>query len=113
MSTLTSTFSTFMHFDEVPACTTICTQSGKCDGFYIVLSGKLDMTVKEVAGIKLKRDVVKRRVGMNDFFGADWLLYSGGVAQATVTARTHCVLLRTPSASFAELCETCPVLRTR
>ena len=113
MSSLTSKFATFMHFDEVPAGTTICRQNGKCDGFYIVLHGRLDMTLKEIAGIRLGRDVMKRLVGMNDFFGADWLLYSGGVAQATVTTKSHCVLLRTPAASFAELCETCPLLRTR
>jgi len=50
---------------------------------------------------------------MNDFFGADWLLFNKGEAQASVIASSHCVLLRTPSASFDELSVMCPLLRTR
>lgn len=113
MASMTSKFAQFMHFDEVPACTQICRQFGKCDGFYIVLSGTLNLIVESIAGIKLRKSVVKQRIKMHDFFGANWLLYNGGIAQGTVMTTSHCVLLRTPASSFDELQEICPLLRTR
>lgn len=113
MNALTSKFSEFMHFDEVPAGTIICSQGGKCDGFYIILSGNLEVSVSEILGIKLRRSVVKDILGINDFFGGSWLLSKSSGALATVKATTHCVLLRTPAESFNELCKVCPLLETR
>jgi len=113
MNALTSKFAEFMHFDEVPAGTVICKQGGKCDGFYIILSGTMEVSVGEVLGIKLRRSVVKDVLGINDFFGGSWLLSQSLGALATVKATSHCVLLRTPAESFNELCKICPLLETR
>ena len=113
LNALSNKFASFMHFDEVPSGTVVCSQGAICDGFYIVLSGKLDVCIDALAGIPLGHTVVKRTLKLYDFFGADWLLNAGGICFATVKTRSHCILLRTPATSFGELAEMCPTLHQR
>ena len=102
-----------MNFDEVPAGTVVCKQNDICDGFYIVLSGKLDILISSIAGLDLGQPLVKKTLKLYDFFGADWLDQYKGIAQGTVLAKTHSILLRTPAERFAELCTICPLLQVR
>ena len=70
LSALTSKFAEFMHFDEVPSGTTICNQFGKVDGFYIVLSGELDMLVDSIGGVELARPHCKKKLKVRGRGGA-------------------------------------------
>jgi len=86
----------------------ICRQGDYEETFYVILSGKVEVTTRSQAGKELFLALLER----GEFFGEMGPL-SGHPRTATVTARERTVVLQVPKDLFKDLLRISPVIRKK